>query len=311
MNAQSAVRQNNNSRETKDIMRKRFINHKLICISAALVLALASGCSSKDRSSPTATQTDAVTDADSQDVNSDSSDTSDNNSKKEDSNSDNSEASVSSNLDNDDNGNSAGDGNLSGNNGSGNGSASGSGNNGSGNSNTTGSGNGNGNTTGSGNDSGSSGSGNGNSGSGNTTGSGSGNGSGGSTTESPKPDNPTTEAPSPSCNHNWKKVTKTVHHDEEGHWEDVIVQDAWDEKVTDYYANVCNSCGVVMKDWSPEAIGIHVLDCNGGTGYHNQEFYHIVHHDAVTERQWVVDMPAYDEYGVFDHYECTKCGAIK
>lgn len=315
-------------------MRGFMKKHKIICIVTVfafiLILALsfivrARLFSSKDRGSPPATQTDAVSDADSQnviaDADSDSSDTGDSdmdNKKDEDVNDSDSLVSVSSNLDKDDSGsseqsNSNNDSNNSGSSGNGNSGNSGSGN--TGNSGNTGSGSNSGSGSGSSVSGSGSGSGNnsGTSSGGNNSGSGSGSNSGSGSSVSGSgsgSDSSTTESSSVSCNHSWKKVTKTVHHDEVGHWEDVVVQDAWDEQVLDYGANVCNSCGVVMKDWNIEQILLHTSGCNGGTGYHYQKFYHTVHHDAVTERQWVVDIPAYDEYGVFDHYECTKCGAV-
>lgn len=89
----------------------------------------------------------------------------------------------------------------------------------------------------------------------------------------------------------------------------MVVQYAWDEKIPDYTITYCNKCGASFTGPNQviEAVE-HNFSVDGG--YYTETVYKIVHHDAVTERQWVVDVPAYDEYGVFDHYECSKCGAV-
>lgn len=97
----------------------------------------------------------------------------------------------------------------------------------------------------------------------------------------------------------------------------MCVQEAYDERVLDYGANVCNNCGFVdyPKGWSGVSIGDHCLMCRGkdengfwiGTSYHFEYFYKTVHHDAVYEEQTVtvVDKEAWTE----TYNECSECGA--
>lgn len=106
--------------------------------------------------------------------------------------------------------------------------------------------------------------------------------------------------------HSWQPTYKTVHHDEKGHYETVVVQAAWDEPEM-YYTNVCNVCGYQGYDADDHILLVH----NGAGSYHNEGFPtgNTIHHDEVTEQQWVVDTPAYDEQ-VIAGYKCS-CGQEK
>lgn len=101
--------------------------------------------------------------------------------------------------------------------------------------------------------------------------------------------------------HSWQPIYKTVHHDEKGHYETVVIQAAWDEEKLSY-TDVCNVCGYKGSD-----VAEHIMfDHNGAGSYHNEGFPtgEYIHHDEVTEQQWVVDTPAYDEQVVVG-YKCS------
>lgn len=106
--------------------------------------------------------------------------------------------------------------------------------------------------------------------------------------------------------HSWQPVYKTVHHDEKGHYETVVVQAAWDEQEYEL-RTVCNACGYMGSD-VPE----HIMFDHDGAGSYGSipvATGNTIHHEAVTEQQWVVDAPAYDEQ-VIDGYKCS-CGQEK
>ena len=118
--------------------------------------------------------------------------------------------------------------------------------------------------------------------------------------------------------HNWQQKFRTVHHDEVGHNETVIVSEAWDEITYAQEAHdVCNNCGL---DFTTSGVSIDqhfkesFLYGDGKCGSYRQEWIQIptgtVHHDAVTKTRYVVDQAAYDE-SVPDGYQCTGCGAIQ
>ena len=112
------------------------------------------------------------------------------------------------------------------------------------------------------------------------------------------PTQPTTPAPTqPAHVHTWT----TVHHDEVGHYEDVVIQEAYDEQVGKGQ-EVCNACGARFGDAT--SVGMHIFDVHeGNSGYHHESWYETIHHDAVTEKRYIVDTAAYDEK------VCSECGA--
>ena len=149
--------------------------------------------------------------------------------------------------------------------------------------------------------------------SGNNTGSNTGNSSGNSsatpsgnnTNNSNSNNNSSSSTAQTAHTHTWVHVEAT------GHYETVIVQDAWDEEIP-VYGNVaydiCNVCGAEL---TPENIDSHQtahILAYEGSGWHTEWRYEQtgtqkVHHDAVTEQRWVQDSPAYDV--------CSGCGATK
>ncbi|MCI6867279.1 MAG: DUF4214 domain-containing protein [Lachnospiraceae bacterium] len=107
--------------------------------------------------------------------------------------------------------------------------------------------------------------------------------------------------------HTWIDDVKTVHHEEEGHYETVVVEEAYDEPVYEGHY-ICNVCGIDITA-SGELLGIHCIGC--GSGYHVDDVQiDTIHHDAVTEQKWIVDKGAYDEQ-IPDGQICTGCGQKK
>ena len=108
--------------------------------------------------------------------------------------------------------------------------------------------------------------------------------------------------------HQHKWVAKTIHHEEKGHWDNVLIQPAWDEKEL-IERSICNQCGadITNDPWG------HLKESalNGGNcgGYHSEwrETGRLIHHEAVYEKEWVVDRPAWDE----TYYVCSECGQRK
>lgn len=126
---------------------------------------------------------------------------------------------------------------------------------------------------------------------------------------------PETKPSTPAHTHNWVEQYKTVHHDAEGHYEDVLVQEAYDETVTEEVYDpweCCNFCGADITADPSGHIEAHMLKGEGGRSH--TEMYKTVtttvHHDAVYESRWVETAAAYDEK-VSDGYVCSGCGARK
>lgn len=80
--------------------------------------------------------------------------------------------------------------------------------------------------------------------------------------------------------------------EEQGHYETVVVSDAWDEPIYEVHA-ICQDCGI---DLTASGMGNmqHANQCGGHT-YNTQVQTGSIHHDAVTEQQWVVDVPGHWE----------------
>lgn len=115
-------------------------------------------------------------------------------------------------------------------------------------------------------------------------------------------------------NHDWIKQTHEIHHDATGHYEDVIVQEAWDEPIIETsYRVICNGCGADITNYITEHTESQMLAGNFACGAYTtgvpvDTVVGYNHHDAVTESQWVEDSPAYNET-VVDGYKCSSCGA--
>lgn len=111
--------------------------------------------------------------------------------------------------------------------------------------------------------------------------------------------------------HNW------VHHDATGHYETVVVKEAWDEQTTVQEAStrtyvICNGCGrkFYMNEFAQHQAEISDEEMLNGCGSYGNilsETYYVdvpknIHHDAVTEQKWIQDSAAYDS---------CSCGATK
>lgn len=119
--------------------------------------------------------------------------------------------------------------------------------------------------------------------------------------ETPKPQEPSkpVETPKPEHVHNWVAVTEQVKHDEVGHWEDVVVKEAWTESVPVYeeqYRAICNTCWSDITGNEAAHIRDHML--NGENGSYRNEPTQVqvgtntVNHPAVVEKKWIVDKAA-------------------
>ena len=98
--------------------------------------------------------------------------------------------------------------------------------------------------------------------------------------------NTTPAAPAP------EPIYQTIHHDEVGHWETQVVQEAWDEPTYEIRI-IGNNTGKYYS--SVDEFGEYGVD-NGDYGYHTAQVQTgTIHHDAVTQQVWVVDQYAWDE----------------
>ena len=119
--------------------------------------------------------------------------------------------------------------------------------------------------------------------------------------------------------HNWVAQYKTVNVPEKGHYEQVLVQAAYDEQVpiTEMKAHdICSSCGA---DLTGTDISSHVYQhmINGDDkGGHYTDWcetvvgYKTVHHEAVYETRYVVDSPATTKQELTG-YKCSGCGKTR
>ena len=119
--------------------------------------------------------------------------------------------------------------------------------------------------------------------------------------------------------HDWVAQYKTVNVPEKGHYEQVLVQAAYDEQVpiTEMKAHdICSSCGA---DLTGTDISSHVYQhmINGDDkGGHYTDWretvvgYKTVHHEAVYETRYVVDSPATTKQELVG-YKCSGCGKTR
>lgn len=121
--------------------------------------------------------------------------------------------------------------------------------------------------------------------------------------------------------HNWVAITEQVHHDEEGHWEEYVVSQAWTEEVPIYEQRetlICNDCGADLTSMSDSELTAHIKShiLNGGKGSWRTEYKQVqvgtnkIEHPAVTDKKWVVDKAAWTETVTTGH-KCSSCGATK
>ena len=102
---------------------------------------------------------------------------------------------------------------------------------------------------------------------------------------------------------------KIIHHEAEGHYEEVVVNPAWDETVAKEVwveHTICNEdkCRMdfTLAGYSEDQIWDH-LEAHAlkgeASGHHTEDIKTVVtetiHHDAITERVWITDKDAWDE----------------
>ena len=119
--------------------------------------------------------------------------------------------------------------------------------------------------------------------------------------------------------HTWVEVYKDVYHAEEGHYENVLVKEAWTETVPVYetkIVNICNGCGEDITGNEITHAKEQMLAGNMAcSGFHNEQRKvqtgtNIIKHDAEYEKKWIVEKAAWTEK-VLSGYKCSSCGAIK
>lgn len=119
--------------------------------------------------------------------------------------------------------------------------------------------------------------------------------------------------------HSWVEVYKDVYHAEEGHYENVLVKDAWTESVPVYEEqarSICNGCGKDITGNPWDHIEEQALAGNYACGGYHTEWKQVqtgtntITHDAIYEQRWVVDKQAWTEK-VLSGYKCSSCGATK
>lgn len=105
--------------------------------------------------------------------------------------------------------------------------------------------------------------------------------------------------------HNWQPVYSVDHTAAAGHYEEVVIEAAWDEP---QYGTgfVCGVCGASFGDAGSAAahLGEHNYE---GSYYQSTIQTGSIHHDAVTQQQWVLDRAEQTE-PVLIGYRC-ECGA--
>ena len=118
--------------------------------------------------------------------------------------------------------------------------------------------------------------------------------------------------------HNWIPITSVVHHEEQGHYEKILVSEAWTEEVPIYEDKevmICNDCGVELNASNCyDHVENHLL--NGGKGSWREEWKKVQvgsnkrNHDAIYQDKWIIDKAAWDET-VTTGYKCSGCGETK
>ena len=131
-----------------------------------------------------------------------------------------------------------------------------------------------------------------------------------------KPSSGNSGAEKPSHKHTWTAQKTTVQHPATGHNEQVLVKDAWTEKIPIYEndeRSICNACGADITGNEVAHVKNHMLNGENG-GFHSKwesvlTGYNEVYHEAEYTTKWVEDSPAWSEE-VVTGYICS-CGVSK
>ena len=118
--------------------------------------------------------------------------------------------------------------------------------------------------------------------------------------------------------HRWNPITSKVHHEEQGHYENILVSEAWTEEVPIYEEQevyIFNGCGSDITSDPDKHMYEALLVGNTKCAGYSSDWKQIqvgtdkITHDAVYESKWIVDKAAWDET-VTTGYSCS-CGATK
>ena len=130
-----------------------------------------------------------------------------------------------------------------------------------------------------------------------------------------KPNKPTNTN---THSHSWEEVYNDVHHDEVGHWEKVLISEAWNEEVPVYeekWIAVCNGCGADISGFHNEHMKEQMLAGNYTCGSWAEKVIEVkvgtntINHPAKYDKKWVVDKAAWTEKVLAGH-KCS-CGVTK
>ncbi|CAM2078784.1 MAG: hypothetical protein NSGCLCUN01_02988 [uncultured Clostridium sp.] len=143
-----------------------------------------------------------------------------------------------------------------------------------------------------------------------------------STNNSSKVESSTSKPSSTTTNqhsHTWVEVYKDIHHAEEGHWENILVKDAWSENIPIYETKIIHACwGCDADITGSEDMHMKAAALAGNmacTAWRDvqkqvQTGTNTIKHDAEYEKKWIVDKAVWTEK-VLSGYKCSSCGAIK
>lgn len=110
------------------------------------------------------------------------------------------------------------------------------------------------------------------------------------------------------CVHKWIPRYEEIECPELGHYEDIETIPSWDEEIVERKA-ICNICSMSFD--SEDEVGIHlVFEHDGGNYRIDDVVVGTIHHDAVFENTWVVDVPSHKDK-VPAGYICSECGEMK
>lgn len=114
--------------------------------------------------------------------------------------------------------------------------------------------------------------------------------------------------------HEWEPITTVVHHDEEGDFETYLIQDAYEENITEMVYDPWECCDICQEDCTGDG-GAHMKEhalAGEGGGRHTEYYKEVqktVFHEAEYGQCWVIDHEAWNET-IITGYQCD-CGATK
>lgn len=116
-----------------------------------------------------------------------------------------------------------------------------------------------------------------------------------------------TKVVSATGEHNFVAVTKTVHHDEVGHYEDIQKS----RPITIYQCQICNTEFDTLNSYYNHFDNTHKPSYQGDPiTIFRENYYTKSDYEYYYEKIWVVDKKAYDEK-ITTGYKCSVCGKTK